>query len=75
MSLGLNEQKHGVLHRQHGTAERVPEERRVMRTTGQKKKMNGDSWSHGQRTAMRQRFTEASYNNTELVNLRTSGPC
>ena len=33
VSLGLNHQKHSVLHRQHGTAQRVPEERRATRTT------------------------------------------
>ena len=55
MSLGLNQQKHSVLHRQHGTTQRVPEERRATRTT-KTKKINGDSRSNGQPTTLRQRF-------------------
>ena len=75
MSLGLNRQKHSVIHKQHGTTPRMLEQRRATRTTRQKNKINGDSRSHGQPTAQRQRFWEASYNNAELVNLRTSEPC
>ena len=59
MSLGLGQKKHSGLHRQHGTARTMPQERRATRATRQKKKINGNSRSHCQPTAQRQRFWEA----------------